>query len=59
MKKNGNPQDRLVLLFDQKKCWTIEELTLSRPAFYEIGVSTGMRFRMSSNPPPYPARVEG
>ena len=25
MKKN--PQDRLVLLFDQKKCWTIEELT--------------------------------
>ena len=27
MKKN--PQDRLVLLFDQKKCWTIEELTHS------------------------------
>ncbi len=29
MKKNKNPQDRLVLLFDQKKCWTIEELTHS------------------------------
>jgi len=29
MKKNNNPQDRLVLLFDQKKCWTIEELTHS------------------------------
>jgi hypothetical protein len=28
MKKN-NPQDRLVLLFDKKKCWTIEELTRS------------------------------
>ncbi len=27
MEKNKNPQDRLVLLFDQKKCWTIEELT--------------------------------
>lgn len=24
-----NPQDRLVSLFDQKKCWTIEELTHS------------------------------
>jgi hypothetical protein len=29
MKENNNPQDRLVLLFDQKKCWTIEELTHS------------------------------
>ena len=29
MKKNKNPQDRLVLLFDQKKCWAIEELTHS------------------------------
>ena len=29
MKKNEKPQDRLVLLFDQKKCWTIEELTHS------------------------------
>ena len=29
MKKNNNPQDRLMLLFDQKKCWTIEELTHS------------------------------
>ncbi len=29
MKKNKNPQDRLVLLFDQEKCWTIEELTHS------------------------------
>lgn len=27
MKKNINPQDRLVLLFDQKKCWAIKELT--------------------------------
>ncbi len=27
MKKNKNPQDRLVLLFDQKKCWAIKELT--------------------------------
>ena len=27
MKKNNNPQDRLGPLFDQKKCWTIEELT--------------------------------
>jgi len=27
MKKN--PQDRLVVLFDQKKCWTIEKLTHS------------------------------
>ncbi len=27
MKKN--PRDRLVLLFDQKKCWTIEKLTHS------------------------------
>jgi len=27
MKKNNNPQDRLGLLFDKKKCWTIEELT--------------------------------
>ena len=29
MKKNENPQERLVLLFDQKECWTIEELTHS------------------------------
>ncbi len=29
MKKNKNPQDRLVLLFDQKKCWAIKELTHS------------------------------
>ena len=29
MKKNKNHQDRLVLLFNQKKCWTIEELTHS------------------------------
>ena len=29
MKKNKNPQDALVLLFDQKKCWTIAELTHS------------------------------
>ena len=29
MKKNKNPQDRLVLLFDKKTCWTIEELTRS------------------------------
>jgi hypothetical protein len=29
MKKNNNPQDRLVLLFDKKKCRTIEELTHS------------------------------
>ena len=29
MKKNKSPQDRLVLLFDQKKCWTIEEFTRS------------------------------
>jgi hypothetical protein len=29
MKKNENPQKRLVLLFDQKKCWTIEALTHS------------------------------
>ncbi len=27
MKKNKNPHDRLVLLFDQKKCWAIKELT--------------------------------
>jgi hypothetical protein len=27
MKMNKNPQDRLVLLFDQKKCWAIKELT--------------------------------
>lgn len=27
MKENNNPQDSLVLLFNQKKCWTIEELT--------------------------------
>ena len=26
MKENNNPQDRLVLLFDKEKCWTIEEL---------------------------------
>lgn len=24
-----NPQDRIMLLFDQKKCWTIDELTRS------------------------------
>ncbi len=29
MKENNNPQDRLGPLFDQKKCWTIEELTHS------------------------------
>lgn len=29
MKKNKNPRDRLVLLFDQKKCWAIKELTHS------------------------------
>lgn len=29
MKKNNNPQDRLGLLFDKKKCWTIEELSHS------------------------------
>jgi len=29
MKENNNPQDRLGLLFDQKKCRTIEELTHS------------------------------
>jgi hypothetical protein len=29
MKKNENPQKRLVLLFDQKECWTIKELTHS------------------------------
>jgi len=29
MKKNKNPHDRLVLLFDKKICWTIEELTRS------------------------------
>ena len=29
MKKNNNPQDRLVLLFDKKKCWTVEKLTRS------------------------------
>lgn len=29
MKKNNNPQDHLVLLFDKKKCWTIEELSHS------------------------------
>ena len=29
MKENNNPQDRLVLLFDKKTCWTIEELTRS------------------------------
>jgi len=29
MKKNKSPQDRLVLLFDQKICWTIDELTHS------------------------------
>ena len=29
MKESNNPQDRLVLLFDRKKCWTIEELTHS------------------------------
>ena len=29
MKKNKSPQNRLVLLFDQKKCWTIEEITRS------------------------------
>ncbi|MBC8317047.1 MAG: hypothetical protein H8E41_04015 [Desulfobulbaceae bacterium] len=29
MKESKNPQDRLILLFDQKKCWTIEELTHS------------------------------
>jgi len=29
MKENNNPQDRLVLLFDQKKCWSIKELTHS------------------------------
>ena len=29
MKENNNPQDRLVLLFDKKKCWTIEELNHS------------------------------
>ena len=29
MKKIKNPQDRLVLLFGQKKCWTIQELTHS------------------------------
>ncbi len=29
MKENNHPQDRLELLFDQKKCWTIEELTHS------------------------------
>jgi hypothetical protein len=27
MKKSNSAQDRLVLLFDRKKCWTIEELT--------------------------------
>ena len=29
MKKNNNPQDRLVFLFDKEKCLTIEELTHS------------------------------
>ena len=29
MKESNNPQDRLLLLFDRKKCWTIEELTHS------------------------------
>ena len=29
MKKNENPQKCLVLLFNQRKCWTIEELTHS------------------------------
>lgn len=29
MTKVKNPQDRVVQLFDQKKCWTIEGLTRS------------------------------
>ena len=29
MERVKNPLDRLVLLFNQKKCWTIEELTRS------------------------------
>jgi len=29
MKKNENPQQRLVLLFDQRECWTIEQLSHS------------------------------